>query len=73
MSKKHYIYMAKMLRMRKGVIDRDNKMSDDLKAELLLLHSMIVEDLADCFQRDNSAFDRQRFYTACGLNDEVAS
>jgi hypothetical protein len=31
--------------------------------------SNVARSMADVFKRDNSRFDRQRFYTACGLDE----
>jgi hypothetical protein len=57
MSRKHYIQIAAML--------KGNKPAD---ASELALWNTIVRELAYTFASDNSAFDRSRFLSACGMD-----
>lgn len=60
MSRKHYVEVAR-------VIDAELSINRDNAAVVTAVENLTLS-LADLFKRDNSAFDRQRFYTACGLN-----
>lgn len=59
MSRKHYVEVAAILR---GHIVGAG-------ADEAATARLIAYDLAGMFARDNGAFDRGRFYTACGIDN----
>ena len=63
MSRKHYIDVAKVIA---DQVERTNMSVEPTRAMAL---ENVAHELADVFMRDNSRFDRQRFYFACALDD----
>ena len=65
MSRKHYVQIANMIRSNLDV---------DLYTNFGLHYSCgvsaVARDLAEIFREDNPAFDRSRFYIACGLDND---
>ena len=61
MSRKHYVQAAAILAGERALADTD--------AQRRQIDN-IVRSMADMFKRDNGRFDRQRFYSACGMEDE---
>ena len=53
LSKKHYIKLAQLIS--KHRVGQYNKQRD------------FIKELADYLQEDNELFDRDRFYSACGV------
>jgi hypothetical protein len=60
MSRKDYVAMAE-------VIKREIDAATNTRQARSI--SNIARGMADTFKRDNSRFDRVRFYHACGLDD----
>lgn len=68
MSRKHYTEIAEILKRELTAIDTFTKSyTEGERAAARLTVSAISLDLASFFKRDNSAFDRDRFLTACGF------
>ena len=67
MSRKHYIEVARIVREN---LDFAGQQCSDHGASYAVGVSAMARDLADMFRQDNPAFDRSRFYMACGLDDE---
>jgi len=65
MSKKDYIILAKVI---KDSTLKAETMSGKKFCEATATLAVLAECLADELQRDNQAFDRDRFLTACGLD-----
>ena len=59
MTRKHYREMAEIL--------HQELMAFPPQSQYVV--SAIAQSLARMFKRDNSAFDSQRFYEACGLDE----
>lgn len=60
MSRKHYIKVAAMLAGERAIYTSEQSVR---------VIDNITRSLADLFKQDNSNFDRQRFYTAAGLQE----
>lgn len=61
MSRKHYVEIARSISTQVAT-SRENGLYSVEQALRLVVH-----DLCDMFKRDNAAFDRSRFLTACGF------
>lgn len=64
MSRKHYIEVAKIIRT-----NLKDEYQDGMHGIGAVGISSVARDLACMFRQDNPAFDRSRFYMACGLNE----
>lgn len=67
MSRKHYTEVAKIVR---DNVEFAGRQVSDHGASYAVGVSAVARDLADMFRKDNPAFDRSRFYMACGLNKD---
>jgi hypothetical protein len=67
MSRKHYVQVARIIR---DNVEFSGRQFSDHGASYAVGVSAVARDLADMFRQDNPAFDRSRFYMACGLDDE---
>lgn len=65
MSRKHYTDVAEIVKSNLAAAKIMDTMEEADAAKAIL--RSVASDLASFFKRDNSAFDRQRFLTACGL------
>jgi hypothetical protein len=68
MSKKHFVRMADVIS--EEVLRLKQCSSYDGGRMALDLVSAIAIEFADMAKADNGAFDRQKFYAACGLDTE---
>jgi hypothetical protein len=66
MSRKHYRAMAEALRFERRYIEA---MTGDASARVAQW-SRDVRAIADVFAADNGRFDRDRFYRACGQEQQ---
>lgn len=72
MSRKHYEAVAKAIRNELDIWANEQYLSGDKAYASRVVHDAtrgIARELADTFASDNSRFDRQRFYRACGIED----
>jgi hypothetical protein len=60
MTRKHYVEVAAILAGERAVYAS--------KPDAVRVLDNVTHSLADVFKRDNSRFDRQRFYDAAGLD-----
>jgi hypothetical protein len=65
-SKRHYVKLSEVLRVKltHARMDDDDPYSVNVRTSVAL---GIITETADMLQRDNPAFDRERFMNACGL------
>jgi len=65
MTKKDYILIASVLKESKSFpieIRETNK-------KIITINDLISEKMADVLQKENPRFNREKFLTACGLNN----
>jgi hypothetical protein len=67
-SRKDYRAAAEVIR---DEVERAERCGNG-RVEQLQLEAVarVARGLADLFKRDNARFDRQRFYAACGLDEQ---
>lgn len=68
MTRKHFEAIASTLRLQKENLEAPSAFLDaDTRASALNALAETVSRLADVFISENSRFDKQRFFAACGL------